>query len=102
MKIKDLSNKYNVTKKTIYRYIELNDLAIHRQNDKNLESRVNIEEFILYIKSNYPKTKDVCKKFNICRCSVYNLIRKLKDENLKLNPHNPRKSNAKIHEQEVC
>lgn len=102
MKIKDLSNKYNVTKKTIYRYIELNDLAIHRQNDKILKNRVNIEEFVFYIKSNYPNIKDVCEKFNICRCSVYNLIRKLKDENLKLNPYNPRKSNAKIHEQEVC
>ena len=83
MTIKDLSEKYNVTKKTVYRYLELNNLPLHIQNDKILKNRVNTEEFVLYIKSNYPNIKDVCEKFNICRCSVYNLIRKLKDENLK-------------------
>lgn len=100
--IKDLASKYNTDKCTIYRYIKQNNVNVDRQKNKNLESRVDVNEFILYIRFNYPHINDVCDKFNICRCSVYNMIKELKEYNLKLNPYNPRKSNAKIHEKEIC
>lgn len=56
-----------------------------------LENNIDINEFKSYIIENYPTAKDVERKFNICHSSVYNLIKRLNDDRLKLNPHNPRK-----------
>lgn len=67
-----------------------------------LEERVDIEEFKEFIISNYPTAKEVSDKFNICHASVYNLIRRLEDDRLKLNPKNPRKSIADIRAKEIC
>lgn len=57
-----------------------------------LEDRINIEEFKSYIINNFPTPKQVEEKFNICHSSVYNLIKRLGDERLKLNHYNPRKA----------
>lgn len=102
VKLDVIAQKYKINKHTIYNYIRLNNIEIDHQNNKNIESRIDVNEFILYIRFNYPYINDVCDKFNICRCSVYNMIKELKEYNLKLNPYNPRKSNAKIHEEEIC
>lgn len=57
-----------------------------------LEKNINIWEFKTFIIENYPTAKQVEEKFNICHSSVYNLIQRLNDERLILNPYNPRKA----------
>lgn len=41
-------------------------------------------------------------KFGICKCSVYNIIKRAKDNTLILESHNPRKSKATIYSKEIC
>ena len=56
-----------------------------------IENTIDINEFTTYIIQNYPTAKQVEEKFSICHSTVYNLIKKLDDDRLKLNPYNPRK-----------
>lgn len=58
---------------------------------KHIEDEINIEEFKSFIINNNPPAKEVEKKFNICHSTVYNILKRLNDPNLKLNPNNPRK-----------
>ena len=65
----------------------------NRENlTSSLEQNINIFEFKTFIIDNFPTSKEVEAKFNICHSSVYNLIRRLNDSRLKLNPYNPRKA----------
>ena len=57
----------------------------------SLEDTINIYEFKTFIIENYPTAKEVEERFNICHSSVYNLIKRLGDDRLKLNSYNPRK-----------
>lgn len=57
-----------------------------------LEESINILDFISFIIDNYPTAKEVADKFNICHSSVYNLIKRINNPQLKLNPYNPRKA----------
>lgn len=58
---------------------------------KHIEDKINIEEFKSYIINEYPCVKQVEEKFNICHSTVYNILKRLDDPDLKLNPYNPRK-----------
>jgi len=44
-------------------------------NRRNLEDRINLEEFTSFLSTN-PTEKQIINKFNICRCSVRNYIKK--------------------------
>ena len=44
-------------------------------NKRNLSDRINKIEFIEFLKTN-PNLKQIENKFKICRCSIYNLIKK--------------------------
>lgn len=73
-----------------------------RNFTRSLEDTIDIEEFKSFIINNFPTAKQVEKKFKICHSSIYNLIKRLNDDRLKLNPYNPRIGNAKKKEKEVC
>lgn len=93
-----LAKMFNIDKTTVLNYAKKHNL--HRKDI--LEGKVDIEAIKDYIRYNKPLVMDVAEKFNICRCSVYNIIKKANDPTLILESHNPRKSNAKIHSKEVC
>lgn len=57
-----------------------------------LEKTIDIELFKSFIIENYPTASAVADRFEICKASVYNLIKRLDDSRLKLNPYNPRKA----------
>ena len=44
-------------------------------NKRNLEDRINLKEFKDFLLTK-PTEKQLIKKFNICRCSVRNYIKK--------------------------
>lgn len=73
-----------------------------RNFPKSLEDNINLEDFKSFIIDNFPTAKQVEKKFKISHSSVYNLIKRLNDDRLKLNSYNPRIGNAKKREKEVC
>lgn len=75
-------NGYNLTKGGQ----DSNYFNIHR-----LENIIDLEKFKNYIRINKPLVNDVVSYFNIGRCSVYNLIKRLNDPTLILQSHNPRK-----------
>ena len=60
--------------------------------EKKLENNIDINAFKDFIIQNKPLAIEVAKKFNICKCSVYNLIKRLNDPRLVLNSYNPRKA----------
>jgi uncharacterized OsmC-like protein len=45
-------------------------------HNKNLKEQINIKEFIQYLKVNNPTLKEIMNKYNICKCSVYNLLKR--------------------------
>lgn len=93
-----ISKIFNVDKTTVLNYVKRNGL--HRKDI--LEGKCDIEAVKKYIRENRPLVSDVAKKFGICKCSVYNLIKRSKDKTLIVDNYNPRKSNAKIYSKEVC
>lgn len=77
-------------------YEEGYNLTIGGNSNRNvmttpIENTINISEFKSFIINNYPTVKQVIEHFPISRGTVYNLIHRLNDPNLVLNPYNPRK-----------
>lgn len=66
-----------------------NYFSLHR-----LEDTIDIEKFSQYIIEFRPLVGEVVNHFGICRCSVYNLIKRLNDPRLILNSYNPRKAKS--------
>lgn len=93
-----IAKMFNVDKTTVLNYAKKHNL--HRKD--TLEGKVDIEAVKQYIRESKPLVKDVVEKFGICRCSVYNIIKRAKDPTLILESYNPRKSRAAIHAKEVC
>ena len=60
-------------------------------NLHRLEDTVDIEKFKQYILEFKPLAIEVASHFGICKCSVYNLLKRINDPNLVLNSYNPRK-----------
>ena len=44
-------------------------------NKRNLENRISLDEFKSFLNTN-PTEKQIINKFNICRCSVHNYIKR--------------------------
>lgn len=63
--------------------------SVHR-----LEDTVDIKKFKQFIIEFKPYATEVAYNFNISKCSVYNLIRRLNDPLLVLNSYNPRKGKS--------
>jgi group I intron endonuclease len=63
-----------------------NYFSLHR-----VEDSIDIKKFEQYIIEFKPLAKEVASHFNISRCSVYNLIKRLNNPNLILNTYNPKK-----------
>lgn len=61
-------------------------------NNYKLESLIDLNKFASYIKENYPPASKVSEHFKISRGSVYNIIKRHPELNLKLNPYNPKKA----------
>ena len=79
------NNSYNLTTGGQ----DSNYSTLHR-----LEDTVDINKFIEYIIEFKPLAKEVATHFGICKCSVYNLIKRLDNPNLVLNSYNPRKAKS--------
>ena len=79
------NNGYNLTKGGQ----NSNYFSLHR-----LEDTVDIKKFEQYILEFKPLAIEVAKHFGICKCSVYNLIKRLNNPNLILNSYNPRKGKS--------
>lgn len=94
----ELSKMFNINRTTVLNYAKRHNLEV----GKTLDKMIDIEEVKEYIRKNRPTAGEVSKKYNICKCSVYNLIKRAKDNTLMLNSYNPRKSNAVIKATEVC
>ena len=60
-------------------------------NINKLENTIDIKKFKQYIIEFKPLAIEVAQHFNISKCSVYNLIKRLDDPSLVLNSYNPRK-----------
>ena len=93
-----LAKMFNVDRSTVVNYMKRNGIKRHH----NLENDVDIEAVKTYIRDNKPLVNNVAEKFGISRCSVYNIIKQANDSSLILESHNPRKSNATIHSEEIC
>lgn len=66
-----------------------NYASLHR-----LEDTVDVEEFTKYIIEFKPLAIEVASHFNISKCSVYNLIKRLNNPNLILNSRNYKKAKS--------
>lgn len=56
-----------------------------------LEDHIDIQNFKDFICNNHPHIMEVANKFNISKCSVYNLMKRLGISKIHLNSYNPRK-----------
>ena len=93
-----LAKMFNVDKTTVLNYVKRHNLE--RRN--TLDKIVDIEVVKEYIRKNRPTVKDVSDKYNISRCSIYNIIKRADDDSLVLNSYNPRISNAVVNAKEIC
>ena len=82
-KFDSYNNGYNLT----LGGSESNSFSLHR-----LENTIDIKKFRDYIIEFHPSANEVSSHFGICKCSVYNLIKRLGDDNLKLRSFTPRKT----------
>lgn len=69
-----LARKYNIDKTTVSNIFKRHGLKM--PHNKNLKEQINIKEFIQYLKVNNPTLKEIMNKYNICKCSVYNLLKR--------------------------
>ena len=60
----------------------------------SLENTLDLKKFEEYILEFKPLAIEVAQHFGISKCSVYNLIEKIGNPNLKLNSYNPRKAKS--------
>lgn len=79
------NNGYNLTKGGQ----SSNYFSLHR-----LEDTIDTKKFSEYIKEFKPLATEVAAHFGICKCSVYNLIKRLNDPSLILNSYNPKKAKS--------
>lgn len=63
-------------------------------NINSLKNKIDLKKFEQYILEFKPLATEVARHFNICKCSVYNLIRELNNPKLILNSYNPRKGKS--------
>lgn len=70
---REIGEVYNIDRSTVHNIFKRHNLKFPRK--RTLVDRINKEEFIEYLKTN-PSFKQIENKFKICRCSIYNYIKK--------------------------
>lgn len=93
-----LAKEFNIDKSTVKNIFERHNKEM--PNKRNLQNRINREEFKNYIISNNPSYKEIEDKFGICKASVYHFLKGLDNLQLKVKLEK-RKSNAEIHAKEI-
>lgn len=71
--IKEIGEAYNIDRSTVHNIFKRHNLRM--PNKRNLEDRINKDAFIQFLSTN-PTCKEVESKFKICRCSVFNYLKK--------------------------
>ena len=71
--IKEIEQVYHIDRTSVHNIFRRHNLRM--PNRRNLEDRINLEEFTSFLSTN-PTEKQIISKFNICRCSVRNYIKK--------------------------
>lgn len=71
--IKEIGDVYNLDRSTVCNIFKRHDLRM--PNKRNLESKINKDAFVQFLSTN-PTCKEIENKFKICRCSVYNYLKK--------------------------
>lgn len=71
--IKEIGEAYNIDRSTVHNIFKRHNLRM--PNKRNLENRINKDAFIQFLSTN-PTCKEVESKFKICRCSVFNYLKK--------------------------
>lgn len=70
---KEIGQVYNIDRSTVKNIFNRHNLRMPVK--RNLEYRINKEAFIQFLSTN-PTCKQIENKFSICRCSVYNYLKK--------------------------
>ena len=71
--IREIGEAYNIDRSTVHNIFKRHNLKM--PNKRNLEDRINKDAFIQFLSTN-PTCKEIENKFKICRCSVFNYLRK--------------------------
>lgn len=71
--IKEIGEVYNIDRTTVHNIFKRHRLKM--PSKRNLEDRINIKEFKLFLNT-FPTMKQIENKFNICKCSVRNYMKK--------------------------
>lgn len=70
---KEIGEVYNIDRTTIHNIFKRHGLKM--PSKRNLEDRININEFKAFLEI-FPTLKQIENKFNICKCSVRNYMKK--------------------------
>ena len=70
---REIGEAYNIDRSTVKNIFNRHNLKMPIK--RNLESRINKDVFIQFL-STKPTCKDIENKFKICRCSVFNYLRR--------------------------
>lgn len=71
--VKEIGEVYGIDRSTVHNIFKRHNLKM--PNKRNLEDRINKDAFIQFLSTN-PTYKDIENKFKMCRCSVYNYLKK--------------------------
>lgn len=71
--ISEIGEVYNIDRTTVHNIFKRHNLKMPIKY--NLESRINKDAFIQFLNTN-PTCKQIQDKFRICKCSVYNYLKK--------------------------
>lgn len=70
---KEIGEVYNIDKGTVHNIFKRHNLKLPSKS--NLEDRINKDAFVQFLTTN-PSIKEIEAKFGICRCSVFNYLRR--------------------------
>lgn len=70
---REIREVYNIDRSTVHNIFKRHNLRMPIK--RNLEDRINKDAFIQFLSTN-PTCKEIENKFKICRCSVYNYLKK--------------------------
>lgn len=70
---KEIGEAYNIDRSTVHNIFKRHNLKM--PSKRNLEDRINKDAFMQFLSTN-PSCKEIENKFNICRCSVFNYLKK--------------------------
>lgn len=71
--IKEIGEVYSIDRTTVHNIFKRHDLKM--PSKRNLEDRINKDAFMQFLLTN-PTCDEISNKFKLCRCSVYNYLKK--------------------------